>query len=58
MPITARHTSHISRIQAAVDQIESCQTIAALQAAVRQHGTGNDRIRSAVIKKIQQLPNQ
>ena len=58
MPITARYPSHISRIQAAVEQIESCQTTAALQAVVRQHGTGNDRIRSAIIKKIQQLSNQ
>ena len=58
MPITARYKTHGARITDAIAQIESCQTTEALQAAVRQHGTGNDRIRGAIIKKINQLSNQ
>ena len=55
MPITARYPSHLSRIQAAVQQIEAARTTQELQAAVMHWGVGADAIRIAVIKKVKQL---
>ncbi len=58
MPITARYPSHLSRIQAAVQQVEEASTTLELQAAVMHWGVGSDAIRIAVIKKIKQLSDQ
>ena len=58
MPITARYTSHLSRIQAAVQQIEAARTTQELQAAVMKWGVSADAIRKAVIKKMTELQKQ